>query len=178
MNSCIYRGEVWHSRMTPVEHRFSYPFIMGGFELSALQALDDQARGFGFNRKSLMSLHESDFLEGDSALLEGVAPWFTEPAPQNMLLLTMPRVFNYAFNPISLFMGFDGDKLAQVVVQVNNTFGDRHIYPLTDLQEEGGEYRASCKKEFHVSPFFDLNGEYRFLFKPSQEAMEIHCDYY
>lgn len=165
--------------MTPVAHRFSYPFLMGGFFLSELAELNRTRRGFSFNSTNLLSLHEGDYFNGGSSpLSEQIVPWFADPVPSNVLLLTMPRVFNYAFNPISLFLGFEGDQLKQVVVQVNNTFGDRHIYPLTELEMEEGAYRASCKKEFHVSPFFDLDGEYRFLFRSGKEQMEIHCDYY
>jgi DUF1365 family protein len=47
------------------------------------------------------------------------------------------------------------------VVEVNNTFGERHCY-LLDAPRYGAELRAD--KVFHVSPFCGVQGSYRFRF--------------
>ena len=67
-----------------------------------------------------------------------------------------------------------GDRLLAVVAEVNNTFGDRHVYPLTDLAagDVVHTWTARCPKDFHVSPFNDLSGEYHFTFRV--EAAELH----
>ena len=52
-----------------------------------------------------------------------------------------------------------------MVVEVNNTFGERHIY-LLDEASFGQELQAS--KAFHVSPFCDVVGSYRFRFMTAQ----------
>jgi DUF1365 family protein len=49
--------------------------------------------------------------------------------------------------------------LRVVLVEVNNTFGERHCYVL-DHARFGVEQRA--EKVFHVSPFCPVEGEYRF----------------
>ncbi len=48
-----------------------------------------------------------------------------------------------------------------IVVEVNNTFGERHCY-LLDRPQYGAELHAT--KVFHVSPFCTLEGGYRFRF--------------
>ena len=51
--------------------------------------------------------------------------------------------------------------LRAIVVEVNNTFGERHCY-LLDRPVYGVELKAT--KAFHVSPFCRVSGDYRFRF--------------
>jgi DUF1365 family protein len=51
--------------------------------------------------------------------------------------------------------------LRAIVVEVNNTFGERHCY-LLDHPNYGEE--AQAQKVFHVSPFCTVAGNYRFRF--------------
>jgi DUF1365 family protein len=46
-----------------------------------------------------------------------------------------------------------------VVVEVHNTYGDRHAY----LVRPDGSGRASTSKELYVSPFNDVSGSYDLL---------------
>jgi DUF1365 family protein len=55
--------------------------------------------------------------------------------------------------------------LAAIVAEVNNTFGERHCYLLPEPQY-GQTMLAN--KVFHVSPFCDVQGEYRFRFMRTQ----------
>jgi DUF1365 family protein len=50
-----------------------------------------------------------------------------------------------------------------VLHQVKNTFGDQHTY-LVPVSEAGAPVRQTTKKRLHVSPFFDMEGGYRFSF--------------
>ena len=63
------------------------------------------------------------------------------------------------------------------MVEVNNTFGERHCYLLAgpDLGY-GRELRA--RKVFHVSPFCDVQGQYRFRFMhtPARTVARIDHD--
>jgi cyclopropane-fatty-acyl-phospholipid synthase len=74
---------------------------------------------------------------------------------------------HYVFNPVSFFFcrGRDAE-LECVVVQVNNTFGEMHIYVLAEPQppRRPGEKHFKADKVFHVSPFFDRIGTYDFYF--------------
>jgi DUF1365 family protein len=51
--------------------------------------------------------------------------------------------------------------LAAIVAEVNNTFGERHCYLLPEPQYG---HTILANKVFHVSPFCDVQGEYRFRF--------------
>jgi DUF1365 family protein len=59
-----------------------------------------------------------------------------------------------------------------VIAEVNNTFGERHCYLLSKDSDESlhsGE-TLTTNKVFHVSPFCDVSGEYRFRFLFAQES--------
>jgi hypothetical protein len=89
-------------------------------------------------------------------------------------LQTFPRVMGYVFNPVSFWIYRRSDeKVYAVLAEVNNTFGERHCYL---LYKDSGEPLLSgetliSKKVFHVSPFCEVRGEYRFRFLFSQDSV-------
>ncbi len=67
------------------------------------------------------------------------------------------RALGYCFNPISVFWCHRrSGELAGVVVEVHNTYGDRHAY-LVHPDEQG---RARTEKQMYVSPFHGTDGFY------------------
>jgi len=76
---------------------------------------------------------------------------------ERVLLAAHPRAFGYCFNPISVFWCFAADgALAATVVEVHNTYGDRHAY-LVHPDKRG---RATTDKAMYVSPFHGTDGTY------------------
>ena len=74
-----------------------------------------------------------------------------------ILMATNARAFGYCFNPISVFWCWDeAGILAGTVVEVHNTYGDRHAY-LVHPDESG---RATTPKAMYVSPFHGTDGTY------------------
>jgi len=74
-----------------------------------------------------------------------------------VLMAANARAFGHCFNPISVFWCFDsGGAAAAVMVEVHNTYGDRHAY-LVHPDEHG---RARVDKELYVSPFHGTDGWY------------------
>jgi predicted NAD/FAD-binding protein/DUF1365 family protein len=67
------------------------------------------------------------------------------------------RAFGYCFNPISVFWCHRrSGELAGVVVEVHNTYGDRHAY----LVHPDAQGRARTEKQMYVSPFHGTDGYY------------------
>jgi DUF1365 family protein len=181
-HSQVYRGEVVHQRMGPVAHRFSYPLTFFAFDLSELDRLEHAVSCFSHNRPGWLRLNDHDYLHGQrrpiaQQLLDYLGP---ELEGQHTRLVTSPRLFNYAFNPVNFHLRMQGEQLLAVVAEVNNTFGDRHVYPLTDLQRGARPHcwTARCCKDFHVSPFNDMSGEYRFTFQVERQALRLGVDLY
>lgn len=82
-------------------------------------------------------------------------------------LHTYPKLLGYVFNPVSFWYFHDAQGICKAVLcEVNNTFGERHFYLLEGPEgaavNAGLEFRS--QKEFHVSPFFPVKGEYSFRF--------------
>jgi DUF1365 family protein len=71
-------------------------------------------------------------------------------------MLTMPRYFGYSFNPLTMYYIYDKDLIA-VVLEIHNTFGEKHIYVLPHSNKS-----QSISRRFHVSPFNDRLGTYSF----------------
>ena len=94
-------------------------------------------------------------------------------------LLTHARTFGYVFNPVSFyFVRNPDDTLACVVAEVHNTFGERWPYLLGAPGELDGDgrMRFSTEKRFHVSPFMDVAGTYRFLLGEPGERLMMRID--
>jgi hypothetical protein len=148
-------------------------------ELDELPALDRSLRLFGHDRPRPLSFRDRDHLEGSGrgvrAELEGlVRAEGLEMPPGRVLLLTHCRVLGYVFNPVSFFYCHDAeDRLALVVAEVNNTFGDRHSYVLPVA--DGYTWRR--KKLMHVSPFTRPDeGTYSFELPPPGPRVEATID--
>ena len=80
------------------------------------------------------------------------------------------RAFGYCFNPISVFWCHRrGGELAGVVVEVHNTYGDRHAY-LVHPDEQG---RARTDKQMYVSPFHGTDGYYEIAVPRPGERLHV-----
>lgn len=161
-------GEVRHARLRPIENRFAYPTCFLMLPMRALRARPSPT--LARNRRfSLIGFHDADHGDGggDSlAWLERMlAGEGVRDATGEIWLQCFPRVLGFAFKPVSFWYCHRGDgELAAIVVEVNNTFGERHCYLLHGGSLGfGRELRAA--KSFHVSPFCRVAGEYRFRFQ-------------
>ena len=93
----------------------------------------------------------------------------------DVLLLTQPGFLGYVFNPVSFWLAVEGDALRAVIAEVNNTFGDRHSYLCyrDGFAPIGPETPVETRKVFHVSPFQDIAGDYRFNFDIGRDRIAI-----
>ncbi len=115
----------------------------------------------------------------DNWIRSVLADWTLTEADGEIVLVTMPRVFGFVFNPVSFWLCFDtADKLRAVLAEVNNTFGERHCYLCfhDDHRPIAPQDSLRTRKVFHVSPFIDVKGEYRFRFSYASDRMAIAID--
>ncbi len=86
-----------------------------------------------------------------------------------------PRVLGHTFKPVSFWYCHRADgSLRSIVTEVNNTFGERHCY-LLDAPAWNAELTAD--KVFHVSPFCEVQGQYRFKFVTQNQRTLARVDY-
>ncbi|MBU6236075.1 MAG: DUF1365 family protein, partial [Alphaproteobacteria bacterium] len=99
----------------------------------------------------------------------------------NVVLVTMPRVLGYVFNPVSFWLCYDEmGQLRAVLCEVNNTFGEHHDYLCVrpDKGPIGDTDTLVGSKQFHVSPFMEREGSYTFRFTCRDDALGFWIDHY
>jgi DUF1365 family protein len=166
VRSALYTGSLTHSRRTPARNTFRYPISYWLLDLDELPELERRLRGFGVNRRALVSFRDRDHLDG-APLKQAVIDFAGDPTISRVLVLTQPRVLGYVFNPVSFYWCYRADgELACMVAELNNTFGER----LPELLR-GGSLEYEHAKRLHVSPFFGLDQSYEYAF--SQPGDEV-----
>ncbi|GGI00339.1 DUF1365 domain-containing protein [Arthrobacter liuii] len=156
MQPSIYRTSIAHVRRTPLKNAFTYRSYSWFVDVDDLPPLPVLLR-------PLAVFRAGDHLgDPDAGIRSNVERYLRtqglEPDGGPIHMLTSARVFGYVFNPLTLFWCYrSSGELQCVVAEVHNTYGERHCYLLrTDTSG-----RASVPKAFYVSPFNDVDGQYR-----------------
>jgi hypothetical protein len=178
----LFLGHVMHRRLRPVVNAFVYPVFYIQLPLRDLESAI--CPFFAIDRSNLLSFWQKDHGPRDGSPL---LPWITAhlrerglPDDGEIILQTFPRLFGYVFNPVSFWYCHDrAGALVAVLAEVNNTFGGTHAYLLHNPGgaplRDGQQLRAD--KEFHVSPFNEIVGCYRFHFHLDRPAQLARIDY-
>ena len=181
MNSAamIGHGVVRHRRLRPAGHAFEYPTY---FLMLPLRSLREEAQpALARNRFGLLSFHDCDHGDWRGDALDWLDQLLRNEgindADGEVWLHTYPRVFGYVFKPVSFWYCERGDgSLAAVLVEVNNTFGERHCYLLAGADLAFGR-EMQARKVFHVSPFCAVQGRYRFRFMRTGQRTVARVDH-
>jgi len=190
MQSCLYECRVMHHRFVPKEHRFDYRIFLLGVDLDELEVLPQKLRFLSVNRRNVYQFRERDYLPtGTAATLKGrVVAYAAERGVDltggRVLLLTLPRVLGYAFNPVSFYFCYDreGAPVASIV-EVTNTFKEMKPYWLARPKRVGDNalhlaFRARVPKLFYVSPYSDVDVAFDFALCPPGETLAVRIDDY
>ncbi|MDS0140523.1 MULTISPECIES: DUF1365 domain-containing protein [unclassified Amycolatopsis] len=166
VTNALYDATVAHVRRIDPPHAFAHRVYLWRVDLDDLPRLPWWLRPFArFDRRD-------HFVATDPrGIREKLDAWLAERGVDlrggKVVMLAAARVLGYVFNPISVYWCHDpGGELACVVAEVHNTYGGRHAYLLHP--DDAGRARAA--KEFYVSPFQQMDGEYRMRL-PRPEAL-------
>lgn len=166
----LYPGVVAHTR--PGKHKLRYRVFMLALDLDELPAPGQRLRLFAHNRFSLLTLRDRDHgARVDAPLKPQIEAKLREAGIAwdggRVVLLTMPRLFNYVFNPLSVYFCYRRNgEIAAVVHEVANTFGEWSFYVLPANVVSNGVIVQSCAKDFFVSPFLEMDLHYDFRVTP------------
>lgn len=176
-------GRVMHERLRPCRHYFNYPVFCLRVNVARLSELNNT--WFGFDTARPMNLRSKDYGPRDgSCLLTWIRGLLQEaglPHDGEVHLQTFPRVLGYGFSPVSFWYCHDAQgALRSVLAEVNNTFGEHHLYL---LQAEGGQpitgrSKLHSSKVFHVSPFCKVEGHYQFSFRDGEHSRFAGINYH
>lgn len=173
----LWVGKTRHVRHAPFRHEFDYRVAMISLDVDRIDEADRACGLFSIDRANLVSLHRKKLAgRNDCTNLRAWAEarlgdhGATTPLA-TITIVTFPSVLGSGFAPISIWIARDpSQRIAGVIYEVHNTFGEAHAYAFAP---DRGMTPHTSDKEFHVSPFFDVTGSYRFRLSLSDERLSL-----
>jgi DUF1365 family protein len=178
VNSHLLEGKVRHRRARPFVYELDHDVYYFALDLDELDEVDRRLRLVSRNRRNVVSFRDADHLPTPATDLavdirahlrrEG-----EDPTDWRIILVANLRVAGYVFNPASFYLCRDREgALRMVVVEVHNTFGERHLYTLRS-SARGGPFTDTMAKDFYVSPFISLDGRYTVHVRDDDRGVRI-----
>lgn len=178
--AALYPSRVMHRRLIAPLYRFVYQVFYVVWDIDRIDEAVAPLRLFSRNRFNVLAIHDRDHGGGQPGALRSWVETMLQSADITLdggriRLLAFPRLFGFAFNPISMWYCEHRDgSLRAVIAEVRNTFGEKHCYLLaSDGQPMPYDHLHEKDKCFHVSPFFDLVGHYRFTLDDPGERLRV-----
>jgi len=184
-HSCIYEGFVRHRRFLPVKNSFRYKIFLMYLDLAELPSLFQQYTAWSFDRFNLAYFRRKDHLGDPKVPIDDAVRALVQEKLGNrpagpIRMLTHLRYFGYCFNPVSFYYCYDPEdrRVETIVAEVHNTpWGEEHCYVLGESLNEHPIprwKRYQFAKEFHVSPFMDMNVWYDWRFREPGDLLNVH----
>jgi DUF1365 family protein len=176
---------VAHRRRRPRENAFHHRVAYLCLDLGDLESA--AGRWLKLDRRGFVAFHRADHGARDGG---DPRQWMRRILCDHgleatcdgaVLLMTLPRLLGYVFNPVSFWFCRDrSGALRAVLCEVCNTFGERHCYLVhrADRRPLQPDEWIEGRKVFHVSPFLPVEGHYRFRFRLDDEAVRVDVNYH
>ena len=194
-----------HKRLFPKVNSFTYSVyylalplsnLIGGLSFREIvkrretnkfqENADDFFQNLPYNKFGVLSFFDKDYGSKDGKNLNKWARKILKKYDLNditneIMLISMPRVLGYVFNPVCFWICLDKERnIRAVLCEVNNTFGETHKYLCAHNKGQPikPEEQLEAKKIFHVSPFLKREGHYKFRFSLDENKLGIWIDFY
>ena len=151
---------------------------------SELETVAKKILPFSYNRKNIYSFRDADHEPaGQNPLKERIVDFLHQNKIEfspfgRVMLLTLPRMVGYIFNPVSTYYCFDqAGKPVCAIAEVGNTFREMKLFLLR--REElvaGTTFSKIVPKNFYVSPFSPLDLNFDFKLKIPGDKLDIKID--
>ncbi len=178
MRSHLLEGMVRHRRSQTTSYALEHGVYSFALDLDEIDEVVRRIPLVRRNRRGLVSFHDADHLpepaaDLPSALRAHLRSAGFEAGAWRITLVANLRVLGYSFNPASFYLCRDErGELRVVIVEVHNTYGERHLYTLTPEADRPG-FAASMDKDFYVSPFITIDGRYQVTVRESTNQLGI-----
>ena len=185
-HSAIYEGLVQHRRHLPVPHRFVHRIAMLWIDLDEHESVFAGRWLWSTGRLAPWQVRRRDLLGPPErplrdAVLDVVERHLGCRPTGPIRMLTLPRTFGFAFNPVTFYYVYqraaDGDeRVAAVVAEITNTpWRERHCYVVgaTAGDRADESLGATFAKAFHVSPFLPPGLRYDWSFAPPGTTLNV-----
>jgi DUF1365 family protein len=142
------KGVVLHQRRKPFKHGLKFTNYMWFVNLKEPQNKLLPKDHFGGEAKSML----------DAVTAFAISRGDVIEASDKLYAIASARTNGYVFNPLSVYWCIkESGEVRWAILEIHNTYGDRHAH-LLQPNENGS---ATIDKEFYVSPFFTIDGEYK-----------------
>jgi len=203
MQSCLYECRVMHHRLVPKEHKFSYRIFVLALDLDELETCHKAFTFFSLNRWNLYSFNEADYVPTyekihnpsqntsikltpalNNSLKERVISYLAlngiDCAGGKVTLVTVPRIFGYAFNPVSFYYCYNQTgELVAAMAEVTNTFKEMKLYVVNkSTVNNRPRFQARIPKNFYVSPFSKVDLAFDFDLCEPSDSFAVRIDDY
>lgn len=174
----LYINEVWHRRNQPASNEFKYKTTSIWLDPDKP---DDALSNIGFagkNKRNPICFRRQDHLARTNQGLRSqadalMADLHMDTRNMKLRLLTQPRLWGWLFNPISIYVFFDGAEPAASLLEVTNTpWKQSHCYGVS-LNKNDDVFEATFPKQLHVSPFLGMNYTYHLTINNQTRAFQI-----
>ncbi|MGN6160700.1 MAG: DUF1365 domain-containing protein [Marmoricola sp.] len=168
----VYETRVTHVRRTPWRRAFAHRSWMWVVDVDAMDREPSPGRLADLVRGRIVA---ADHLDGQPGALRHSLERYLERevislSGGRVLLGGDPRAFGFCVTAISVGWCLDreGD-VDLAVVEVHNTYGERHAYPLRP--DAAG--RATVDKAMYVSPFHGVDGSYEVVVPVPSHQLDL-----
>ena len=183
----LYTGIVKHRRFTPFKREFSYPVFMLYLDINDLDSVMKKSFFWNIDKAAVVSFNRKDFhnintMSLDQAVRDTVQKKAGVRPDGKIRMLAHLRYFGYCFNPVTFYYCFDrnDNEVEFILAEVTNTpWKERYSYVLQASQGDKEKViKSKMKKELHVSPFWDMDHIYDWVFSSPAEKLNVFMENY
>ena len=189
MISGIYQGSVRHRRFSPVDHKFTYSLYMLAIDLDETDSVLNQSWVLGHKWFNPLRIKRNDHFKNSAlsfkqTVIEQVNKLTESPLnieQTRVVMVSQARCFGLYFSPANFYFCYaksaDGHEVCQyMLAEVSNTPWNQKHYYLIDLDKTKRNEPLINKKVFHVSPFMQMEMEYRWKITPPKNNLLVHIE--
>lgn len=203
LNNSLVKGWVRHRRYQPKPHEFDYDMSWTLLDLDDIDEQFRKSKLWSIEKVNIVSYRAEDFHRGPNRKLEEGSNLSSQPLnnKQNIInsiqsktgkgftgkvfMMSHLRNYGYNFNSVCFYFCFGHDSnLRFIVSEITNTpWGERHSY-VFDCENDNEQaiqatkskitHQFNFNKEFHVSPFIQMDMRYRWTFIISATELRVH----
>ena len=177
----FYDGKIIHQRLGKKKHKFTNLHLFLLINISKIRSFDMQSIFSRFsllsiNKFNILSWHVKDHGNRNDKKIENLKKYIIKLSKvkkfDDIYLLCFPRIFNFGFNPISIYFFSYKNQITHTTYEVKNTFGDIHHYITKNKVS-----KSRFHKRMFVSPFFKNDGYYEILSRFKNKSVFVKINY-
>jgi len=183
MQSTLQPGSVFHQRIFPFSHKFSYKTLSILIDLDELKNIN-KLFFFSINKFNLFSFNYKDHgsrkeeINPKDFIKNNILKKFKDKNNYKIYIYCTPSFLGYVFNPISVYLCKNiQNEIKYICYEVKNTHYEQHCYFLK-IKKRQKKIFSKLNKKFYVSPFLEMKLKYKFYLLNNNKNFLLNIDVY